>query len=138
MASASIMLEPSAAEIDDWVEQERQRREAWLSGPTAEERAAWTERERERRMASLKAEQAAETVGSAPFGLPSLREAQLAAEGAMSLAWKELTAEGAVGMFRKWSSRGLAALVNAGREWEAASAQPSRRRVPSDSNSGAP
>jgi hypothetical protein len=131
------MLEPSQDEIDDWAERERQRREAWVQGPTPEERAAWTQRERERRLGNLEAAQTADTAGTTRLGLPSLREAQLAAEGAMSLVRKELAAEGAVGAFRKWSSRGMAALIQAGREWEAASAQPSSRRVPLDSNSGA-
>ena len=102
-----------------------------MSGPTAEERAAWTQQERERRLADLKAEPDA----AAPVrqGLPSLREAQLAAEGAVSLVWKELAAEGPVGMFQKWSRRGMDVLVRAGREWEQESTQPGRgRRVPWD------
>ena len=132
-ASAPMFLEPSEAEIDAWAERERTRREAWLGGPTVEERAAWATRERERRLAGLKAEQRAEAMPLGRRGAYLVREAQLAAEGALSLLSKEVTAEGMMGAFQKWSGRGLAALVRAGREWEDAFAQPSRRRpVPPD------
>jgi hypothetical protein len=57
-----------------------------------------------------------------------LREAQWAAEGAVSLVLKELTTEGAVGALQKWSGRGMDVLVRAGREWEEEFAQPSRPR----------
>ena len=135
MDTESIMLEPSDAELDAWAERERQRRAGWLSGPTAEERAAWKQQERERRLARLTAEPAADAADLARRAQRSLREAQLAAEGAVSLVWKGLAADGPVGMVREWSRRGLAALVRAGREWEEEYARSSRgpdRRVPLD------
>jgi hypothetical protein len=123
------VLEPGETEIAEWAEQERKRREAWLSGPTTEERAAWAQRERERRMADLRAQSAIGASAPKRSGTYYLREAQLAAEGAAHLVWKEVTAEGPVGAFRKWSQRSLDALVRAGREWEEDVAQPGPRRA---------
>jgi hypothetical protein len=126
-------LQLNEAEIDEWAERERQRREEWLRGPTAEERAAWAQQERERRLARLRAPSATEASESGRLGAHYLREAQLAAEGAVRLVWKEVAAEGAMGAFRKWSRRGLDTLVRAGREWEEEAAQPGPRRpVPLD------
>jgi hypothetical protein len=127
------VLELHETEIDEWAERERQRREAWLSGPTAEERAAWAQQERERRLGRLQAPSATEASEPGRLGAHYLREAQLAAEGAVRLVWKEVAAEGAMGAFRKWSRRGLDTLVRAGREWEEEVAQPGPRRpVPLD------
>src|SRR5262249_44338374 len=128
-------LGPGEAEVDAGAERERRRREGWLSGPTADERAAWTQRERERRLGHYAA---APADGAAELGLSAqraLREAQLAAEGAMHLFWKGMAAEGPVGypmgLFRRWSRRGLDVLVSAGRDWEEAQDRPRRgRRVP--------
>jgi hypothetical protein len=131
-----VLLEPSAAEVEAWAERERQRREGWLSGPTPEEREAWAQRERDRRLGRLKAGPAAEASSLGERTQRAVREAQLAAEGAVSLVWKGLEAEGPVGLLRKWSRQGMDALVRAGREWEeevARSGQPGRgRRVPLD------
>ena len=52
----SIMLETTEAELDDWAERERKRRQEWLNGPTADERAEWARRERMRRLARLSEE----------------------------------------------------------------------------------
>jgi dienelactone hydrolase len=111
-----VRLEPSEAEIERWAERERERRRAWLYGPTPAERAAWRQQERARRRASLDAAAAPDSARRAP---PTLREAQLAAEGAASLTWRVLKADGATGPLQAWSRRGLDALVRAGREWEA-------------------
>jgi hypothetical protein len=130
-----IMLEPSQAEVDAWAERERQRREAFLSGPTAEEQAAWIQAERERRLARLKPEPPSEAASAVRRGQRSLREAQLAAEGAVSLLWRGLESDGPVGLLRKWSRRGMEVLVRAGREWEEEFGGSSRepgRRVPLD------
>jgi hypothetical protein len=139
VTSQAVLLEPSAAEVDAWAERERKRREGWLSGPTAEERAAWIQGERERRLASLRSAPAPDATGLVRRAQRSLREAQLAAEGAMSLLWRGLEAGGPVGfpagLVRKWSRRGMEVLVRAGQEWEEEMAQPSRgpnRRVPLD------
>jgi hypothetical protein len=131
------LLEPSEAEVDAWAARERQQREGWLGGPTAEERAAWVQQERERRLASLKPEPAPDATGLGRRAQRALREAQLAAEGAMRLVWKGVEAEGPVGfpvgLLRKWSRQGMGVLVRAGQEWEEDLAQPSRgRRVPLD------
>jgi hypothetical protein len=132
-----MMLEPSEAEVEEWAERERQQRQGWLGGPTAEERAAWIQQERERRLASLTPEPANEATGLARRAQRTLREAQLAAEGAMRLVWKGVEAEGPVrfpvGLLRKWSRQGMAVLVRAGQEWEEEMTQPGRgRRVPTD------
>ena len=138
-----IRLEPSDAEIDAWAERERHRRAGWVTGPTAEEREAWRQWERERRLARLTAAPASAPSGPVRRPQRYLREAQLAAEGAMSLVWKGVAAEGPVGFplsrARRWSRRGLAVLVRAGREWEAEHDQPVRgRRVPFPEDGAAP
>ncbi|HVG99086.1 MAG TPA: hypothetical protein VNK05_19425, partial [Chloroflexota bacterium] len=116
-----IRLEPSEAEIEQWAERERERRQAWLCGPTPAERAAWRQQNRQRSRTHLDA-------GPPPDGArraqPTLREAQLAAEGAASLLWRALTADRTTGPLRAWSRRGLDALVRAGREWEAEADRP--------------
>lgn len=114
-----VALEPSDAEVDAWAEEERRRRQTWLQGPTAEERAAFARRERERRLAELEGSEAWVTERARQMGRYG-REAQLAAEGAMSL-------------FVKWSRHTFDALVEAGREWEEEFGRPQRRRrVPMD------
>jgi hypothetical protein len=134
-----VLHEPGEAEVDAWAERERRRREGWLSGPTAEERAAWVQRERARRLASLETEPAPEATDLARRAQRTLREAQLAAEGAVSLARKGLEAEGPVGfpvgLVRRWTRRRMEVLVRAGQEWEEEFGQPSRaphRRIPLD------
>jgi hypothetical protein len=115
-----IQIDPTEDEIREWAERERKRREAWLNGPSAEERAAFARRERERRLAELPEEPEANEAGHWRSPRRYRRETQLVAEGAMSLLWR-------------WSRRGLAELVRAGREWEEESAQSTtRRRVPLD------
>ena len=114
-------LEPSEAEIEEWAARERQRREAWLKGPTDEQKATWARRERERRLAELEGSRRARGLGGDPARVVqrSMRQAQLAAEGAMSL------------LFKLSLSEALDRLVRAGREWEAefTSAPTPRRRV---------
>jgi hypothetical protein len=97
------------------------------------------QRERARRLASLEAEPAPEATALARRAQRTLREAQLAAEGAVSLVWKGLEAEGPVGfpvgLVRRWTRRGMEVLVRAGQEWEEEVAEPSRasnRRIPLD------
>jgi hypothetical protein len=114
-------LEPTEAELEDWAKRERKRREAWLEGPTAEERAEFARRERERRLAELDDRSAgARAAERARLMRLYPREAQLAAEGAMSL-------------LLRWSRQGFAELVRAGREWEEEFGESARRRrVPLD------
>jgi len=102
-------VEPSQAEIERWAALERERREAWLRGPSEAQKAAWAERERMRRSAEM---------GRVSLRLPTpsgdtlrlaqyaVREAQLAAEGALSL------------LFRLSVRDVVDQLVQAGREWE--------------------
>jgi hypothetical protein len=93
----------------------------------------WVQRERERRLTGLRAGPAADVPDLARRAQRSVREAQLAAEGAVSLLWKGLEADGPVGLLLKWSRRGMDVLVRAGREWEEETAQPGGgRRVPLD------
>ncbi len=109
-------LDPTPEEIEAWAERERKRREEWLQGPDEDERAAFARRVRQRRIARLyrdpgeiDAFELAREMARYP------REAQLAAEGAMSLLWR-------------WYRHRMAEFVEAGREWEEGSAKPARRR----------
>ena len=113
-----IVLEPTEAELQEWAERERKRREAWLQGPSAEERAAYIRAERDRRAAEAQDQEARIAERLRQMRIYP-REAQLAAEGAMSL-------------LVKWSRQGFAELVRAGRAWEEEVAEPRRRRVPID------
>jgi hypothetical protein len=112
--------EPTQAEIDAWAARERQRREAWLNGPSEEERAAYAQQLRQRRLAEAFDEGEHRLEETVRTGLHYGREAQLAAEGAVTL-------------FYRWSRRTMAELVRAGREWEEDTALPRmRRRVSMD------
>jgi hypothetical protein len=118
--------EPSEAEIEEWATHERQRREAWLKGPTEEQKAAWARRERERRLAELEGRLQARRFVAEQSRLfqRTVREAQLAAEGAMSL------------LFKVSLSDAFEQLVRAGRDWEEefTSAPTRRRRVALDAD----
>src|SRR5262249_6617314 len=79
-----VDFEPTSAEIEAWADKERQRRQAWLSGPSEDERAAFVRRERARRaMRSETLEMRA--AGMARRSRRYGRDSQLAAEGAASL-----------------------------------------------------
>jgi hypothetical protein len=113
-------LEPSPEEINAWAERERARRQAWLAGPSQEERAEYATHLRQRRLAEAFDEGEVILQERMRQGLHYSREAQLAAEGAMSL-------------FFRWSQRTFAELVKAGREWEEDTALPRMpRRVRMD------
>ena len=113
-------LEPTQAEIDAWVSQEKARRKAWLDGPTEEEKRAYAKRLKNRRFAEMFDEGEHRIDETVKRGLHYGREGQLAAEGAVSLAYT-------------WSRHFFHELVKAGREWEEETAMPSRRRrVPFD------
>jgi hypothetical protein len=119
-ADEPAVPEPTAAEIEAWAARERQRREAWLNGPSAEERADYARRLRQRRLADTFDAGEARVTESVQHGLKMGREAQLAAEGAMAVAYR-------------WWRRTVPELIKAGREWEEETAMPSRRRrVPFD------
>lgn len=116
----STALDPTQAEIDAWAERERARRQAWLNGPSEEERADYATYVRRRRVAEAFDESEARIQEGMRQGLHYSREAQLAAEGAMTVIYR-------------WSRRTLAELVKAGREWEEETMLPrTRRRVPMD------
>ena len=120
MKDEATELEPTQAEIDAWVAQERERRQAWLNGPTAEEREAYALRLRQRRLADTFDEGEAMLTDSVRRGMRLGREGQLAAEGAAALLYR-------------YSRRTFAELVRAGREWEEDTALPRmRRRVSMD------
>jgi hypothetical protein len=115
-----IGLEPTQAEIDEWAAREKRRREAWLTGPSPEERADYARRVRQRRLADAFDEGESRVSEGVQLGVRYGREAQLAAEGAMTL-------------FYRWSRRRMAELIRAGREWEEETTLPNRRRrVPLD------
>jgi hypothetical protein len=80
--------EPTQAEIDEWAARERQRREAWVSGPSAEEREEYAQRVRQRRLAEAFDEGEARIAESIRLGMRAGRETQLAAEGAMALLYR--------------------------------------------------
>jgi len=115
MKDEATELEPTQAEIDAWVAQERERRQAWLNGPTAEEREAYALRLRQRRLADTFDEGEAMLTDSVRRGMRLGREGQLAAEGAAALLYR-------------YSRRTFAELVRAGREWEEETSLPRRRR----------
>ena len=120
VADESPSLEPTQAEIDAWVERERARRKAWLEGPSEEERADYASHLRRRRLAEAFDDGELMIQERMRQGIRYSREAQLAAEGAMSVLYR-------------WSRRTFAELVKAGREWEEDTALPqARRRVPMD------
>jgi len=113
-------LEPTQAEIDAWVARERERRQAWLKGPSSEEREAYARRLRQRRVAEAFDEGEARIAEGVRLGVRYGREAQLAAEGAMTV-------------LMRWSRRTFDDMVRAGREWEEETSLPNRRRrVPLD------
>ena len=117
--------QPALLEIEDWAARERQRREAWLSGPTADQKAAWARRERERRTLEREARNVGGSVReSSRFLQRYVREMQLAAEGAMSLLLNTAPTD----VFGN--------LVRAGRDWEDefTSQPPRRRRVKLDAD----
>jgi hypothetical protein len=116
-------LGPSDAEIDAWAQDERERREAWLRGPTQAQRAEWAARERVRRTVerSLPGRAPRSAAAEPRWFLMQryAREAQLAAEGVVSLALSLSVRD----VFDQ--------LVQAGREWEDEYAsRPVRRRIP--------
>jgi hypothetical protein len=120
VADSTPSLEPSQAEIDAWAERERARRQAWLAGPSEDERDEYATHLRRRRLADAFDESELALQERMRQGLRYSREAQLAAEGAMTVLYR-------------WSRRTFAELVKAGREWEEDTALPrSRRRVPMD------
>lgn len=98
-------LEPSEAEVEEWVAAEHRRRETWLSGPTVDEKEAWANRERERRLAERTGVMDSTVLDPARTAQQCVRGAQLVTEGAFSLVWN-------------WWRHRLDALVQAGREWE--------------------
>lgn len=115
MTDKATDLEPTQAEIDEWVAKERERRQAWLNGPSPEEREAYALRLRQRRLADTFDEGEAMLADSVRRGMRLGREGQLAAEGAVALLYR-------------YSRRTLAELVRAGREWEEETSLPIRRR----------
>jgi hypothetical protein len=108
--SDPVEMEPTSAEIETWAEKERQRRQAWLSGPSEEERAAFIRRERARRVAGHE---------SLEF-----RAAYFARRGRRYSRDTQLAAEGAASLLLRWSRRSLAELIRAGRAWEAEATHP--------------
>ena len=120
MTDETAGLEPTQAEIDAWVAKERERRQAWLNGPSAEEREAYARRLRQRRLAEAFDEGEARIAEGVRMGVRYGREAQLAAEGAMTV-------------FMRWSRRTFEEMVRTGREWEEETSLPNHhRRVPLD------
>jgi hypothetical protein len=116
---------PTDAEIENWAQQERARREAWLQGPTQAQKSDWAARERTRRLAegSLKSAASRLAPGENPMFLMQryAREAQLAAEGAVSLVFNLSVRD----VFDQ--------LVQAGRDWEEEyTSRPVRRRIALD------
>ena len=111
-------LAPSEAEIEAWAARERTRRQQWLSGPTPEQAAVAASREREgvepdfvpahRKHVS--------DMDAARLVQRSMRTAQLAAEGAMSL------------LLHVSLTDVRQRLVQAGLDWEEEFQDPTHRR----------
>jgi len=115
VADEARVIEPTQAEIDEWVAREKERRQAWLDGPTETERLEYAKRLRQRRLAEAFDEGEAKIAESVRLGMHYGRETQLAAEGAMAL-------------FYRFSRRTMTELIRAGRDWEQETAIPNRRR----------
>jgi hypothetical protein len=120
-------LGPTDAEVETWAQQERQRREAWLRGPTQAQKSDWAVRERIRRAAQHGLRGATSRANPGEPRRVSMqryaREAQLAAEGAMSLAFSLSVKD----VFDQ--------LVQAGRDWEDEyTSRPARRRITLDAD----
>ena len=116
----AISTEPTQAEIDAWVERERQRRQAWLAGPSDEERDEYASHLRRRNLSDRFGQGEERLNDSLRMGVRYSREAQLAAEGAVALIYR-------------FTRKTFAELVEAGRHWEEeTSLPPRRRRVPID------
>lgn len=111
----SLGLEPTQAEIEEWVAREKRRRQQWLDGPSAEEREAYARQVRQRRLADAFDEGETRIADGVRMGVRYGRETQLAAEGAMTLLYR-------------WGRRTFADLVRSGREWEEETSLPNRRR----------
>jgi hypothetical protein len=105
-SGAARDFEPSGAEVEEWAARERERRQAWLRGPSDAQKAAWAERERERRRVEVGGGGPGPGADPARTAQHYLREAQLAAEGAMSL------------LFNLSIRNMFDQLVRAGRDWE--------------------
>jgi hypothetical protein len=105
---------PTEAEIEEWAERERKRRQEWLSGPTPAEREAYAQAQRER--------------GQADGSGAAARAAELARQGGRHMRESQLAAEGAVLMMTRWSRRAFAELMQAGREWEEEAIKPDAKR----------
>lgn len=113
-------LDPTQAEIDQWVAREKRRRQQWLEGPGPEERDAYARQLRQRRVADAFDEGETRISDGVRMGVRYGRETQLAAEGAMTVLYR-------------WGRQTFADLVRAGREWEEETSLPNRRRrVPLD------
>jgi hypothetical protein len=120
MSADASVPEPTQADVEAWAAAEKKRREAWLNGPSPEERAEYARRLSHRRLADAFDEGENRIEEGVRQGVRYGREAQLAAEGAMSVTYR-------------WARRTLTDLVRAGREWEEETARPNRRRrVPLD------
>ena len=115
VADDANAIEPTQAEIDEWVAREKERRQAWLNGPTETERMEYAQRLRQRRLAEAFDEGEARIAESLRLGMRYGRETQLAAEGAMAL-------------FYRFSRRTMTELIRAGRDWEEETTIPNRRR----------
>ena len=59
-----MSLGPTEAEVENWAERVRLRRQAWVDGPTEEEKQEWQRRERARRAARKPSRGLATVTGS--------------------------------------------------------------------------
>jgi hypothetical protein len=127
MDPSAVDVGPTDSEIEAWAQRERERREAWLRGPTQTQKSDWAAREHSRRVGEKSLQTASPRWAPAenPFYLMQryAREAQLACEGAVSLALSHSVRDV------------LDQLVQAGRDWEDEyTSRPARRRIALDSD----
>ena len=118
---------PTDEEIEAWAARERERREAWLRGPTETQRAEWAAREHARRTGKHLA-LPTPSADTRRLAQHYLRDAQLVAEGAMSMLFNLSVRD----MFDE--------LIRQGRAWEDeyTRGMPQRRRVPLDDEPSKP
>ena len=121
-----MSLGPTEAEVENWAERVRLRRQAWVDGPTEEEKQEWQRRERARRAARMESE-AEPGSGNGDRTRPDPYEERLRLQRRYAREVR-LATEGLGARIATWPFRVLADLVVTGREWEEGSLGPARRR----------
>ncbi|MFL5760706.1 MAG: hypothetical protein ACJ789_13340 [Thermomicrobiales bacterium] len=117
---------PTEAEVEEWAERVRMRRQAWVDGPTEEEKHEWLRRERARRLARMGSDtEPWPTNGGSQGYDPRAERRRLQRRYLREI---RLATEGAGVLMATWPFRILAELVAVGQEFEEETLDPARRR----------